>query len=190
MSETDTVSNFKNAKVQTMIKGYLKLIVLKELMQDSLTGYEIMQKLEAIMGKKPSSGTMYPLLKELHEKKFISQKDDDNKKFYKITVKGKRLVERLISEREEMMVRRAAFLDSARGVLSEKEHKELVNAEKRHKSKSQRMEFIMFNHIMPLKGSIMKALSLKREGVEEKVMRIIDDAKTKIDKIASKGDSK
>ncbi len=85
-----------------MFKAHIKLITLKELSKESLSGYDLMKHIECF-GKKPSPGYVYPLLKGLKEKGFISSKEDKRKKVYSITVKGKKLLDDLQKNREYMM---------------------------------------------------------------------------------------
>jgi DNA-binding PadR family transcriptional regulator len=87
-----------------MFKARIKLIVLKELSKDSLSGYDLMKRIECF-GKKPSPGYIYPLLKDLKEKGFISFKKYKRKKVYSITNKGKKLLVNLQKNREDMIKR-------------------------------------------------------------------------------------
>ena len=87
-----------------MFKAHIKLIVLKELCKNNLTGYDLM-KLIGEFGDKPSPGYIYPLLNDLEKKKFISVKKDERKKVYSITKNGMKLLEDLEKNREEMIDR-------------------------------------------------------------------------------------
>jgi len=93
-----------------MIKGYLKILFLKKLKNKDCTGYDFMQSAEKVLGKKPSAGSVYPLLKQLLSEKFIKAREEDRKKIYSITKKGEKLLidltkekKRLISSHQEIM---------------------------------------------------------------------------------------
>lgn len=83
-----------------MIKGFLKIMVLESLRDRSKTGYELMAFIEEKNGKKPSPGSIYPLLKELHQKGFVKVKNEDRKKIYSITVKGRKRIKEIEEERK------------------------------------------------------------------------------------------
>jgi DNA-binding PadR family transcriptional regulator len=55
-----------------------------------MTGAEIALELEKRRGKKPSPGTIYPVLKNMKERKILST---DKKKRYTLTEKGKKSLE-------------------------------------------------------------------------------------------------
>ena len=91
-----------------MFKAHIKLIVLKELSKDSLSGYDLMKSL-AEFGENTSPGYIYPLLNDLEKKGFVSVKEKDRKKIYSITEKGKNMLNDLKENREEMMKKMASM---------------------------------------------------------------------------------
>ncbi|MFW6173546.1 MAG: PadR family transcriptional regulator [Elusimicrobiota bacterium] len=53
-------------------KGKLKMLILHFLREGkALNGYQLMEKIQEITGKKPSTGTIYPLLRKLTQKGYI-----------------------------------------------------------------------------------------------------------------------
>ncbi|MBW3002234.1 PadR family transcriptional regulator [Candidatus Woesearchaeota archaeon] len=72
-----------------MIRGNLKLLVLKALDKKPLSGYALMKFIEEKIGSKPSPGSIYPVLDDLTKQKFVSCKKDGRKKIYSITKEGK-----------------------------------------------------------------------------------------------------
>ena len=67
------------------MQGYLKIFVLRELVKKEMTGYELMKSFEDFTGtKKPSPGTIYPLLNDLMKKGMVTVSAKDNKKIYRI----------------------------------------------------------------------------------------------------------
>ncbi len=71
-------------------KGFLSFLILWLVSRKSMTGAEIASDLEKRKGKKPSPGTIYPVLKNMKEKKLLSI---DENKSYTLTEKGKTSLE-------------------------------------------------------------------------------------------------
>ena len=69
------------------MKGFLSFLLLWSLSKRSMTGVEIALELKKRKGKKPSPGTIYPLLKHMKEGNFISI---DEHKSYTLTENGKK----------------------------------------------------------------------------------------------------
>ena len=67
------------------MKGFLSFLVLWLVNKQKMTGAEISQELEQRRGHRPSPGTIYPVLKDLLNKKLLTV--DKNKK-YSLTKKG------------------------------------------------------------------------------------------------------
>ena len=65
-----------------MIRGHLKIFVLKLLNEESKSGYKLMDEIEEILGKRPSSGSMYPLLENLTSENFVVSKKEGKTKSY------------------------------------------------------------------------------------------------------------
>ena len=72
-----------------MIRGNLKILVLKALDKKPLSGYALMKFIEDKIGTKPSPGSMYPLLDDLKKDSFVVCKKDGRKKIYSLTKAGK-----------------------------------------------------------------------------------------------------
>jgi len=71
-------------------KGFLSFLVLWLVSKESMTGAEIALELEKRKGKKPSPGTIYPVLKHMKEAELLSI--DENKR-YSLTEKGRKNLE-------------------------------------------------------------------------------------------------
>lgn len=91
-----------------MFKAFIKLNVLKELDEVSLSGYDLMKFLGQF-GEKPSPGYIYPLLNDLETKGFISVKQDNRRKIYSLTKKGKKLLDELQKNRQDMLRKMTKF---------------------------------------------------------------------------------
>ncbi len=93
------------------VKGYLRLLILKLLDQSNgITGTEIVEKIDFTTGSKPSYGSVYPILEEFREKKFVDVEKEGRKKKYRLTKKGKEAVTKIVDNKNE-------FLDTLKKVL-------------------------------------------------------------------------
>ncbi|MBI4162250.1 MAG: PadR family transcriptional regulator [Candidatus Aenigmarchaeota archaeon] len=76
--------------MQSMTKYYL----LAALSRQEMHGYHLIQELEKITGKKPSTGQIYPVLKEMQKSGYITMKASSNGKkkikYYKMTKSGEK----------------------------------------------------------------------------------------------------
>src|SRR4030042_4841916 len=71
-------------------KGFLSFLILWLVRKKALTGAEIAMELEKRRGRKPSPGTIYPVLKHLNEENILLI--DENKR-YSLTEKGQKALE-------------------------------------------------------------------------------------------------
>jgi PadR family transcriptional regulator, regulatory protein PadR len=76
------------------MKGFLTYLILWNLNKKSMTGAELAKELENRKGSKPSPGTIYPALKELSEKGFITS---DKDKVYSLTREGRSEIKKACS---------------------------------------------------------------------------------------------
>ncbi|AAK40403.1 PadR family transcriptional regulator [Saccharolobus solfataricus] len=76
---------------QRLKKGALKYLVLESLNERPMRTYEIIKTIEKKFegSYRPSTGSVYPVLKSLVEKNLVEVKVENNKKIYIITEKGK-----------------------------------------------------------------------------------------------------
>ena len=73
-----------------MMSGYLRLIVMKTLLNKKLSGYDLIKQIEKDTGTwKPSFGSIYPLLEKLLKEKLVEVEVQGRKKLYFLTAKGK-----------------------------------------------------------------------------------------------------
>lgn len=76
-----------------MLKGLLKMSMLKIISENKTTGYGIIKKVNELTGEKPSTGSVYPLLKSMIDKGWITGETVDAKTIYEITDSGKKVVQ-------------------------------------------------------------------------------------------------
>jgi DNA-binding PadR family transcriptional regulator len=75
-----------------MLQGLLKMWMLKIISEGEVTGYQIIKKVNELTGTKPSTGSVYPLLKSMQNKGWIMGKKAKGKTTYKISESGKKVV--------------------------------------------------------------------------------------------------
>lgn len=86
-----------------MIRGFLNILVLKELEESPKSGYEMMKHIEERIGTKPSPGSIYPLLEELKKDRLVEFKGDGRSKEYHLTAEGKKRLKQMDEKREECL---------------------------------------------------------------------------------------
>ena len=73
------------------MRGFLSFLVLRLIGKKDMSGECIRQEIKKRKGSKPSSGTIYPVLKSLNESGLINEVDNGDKtKKYALTAKGKK----------------------------------------------------------------------------------------------------
>ena len=109
-----------------MRRGYARLAILVLLHRESLTGYDIMKKIdEKTLGFwRLTAGGVYPILKELEEDNYISGNwmsgGGRRKKIYKLTDNGEKLLTTALQKQQQMAETiRNLFQEFARDIISE-----------------------------------------------------------------------
>lgn len=92
------------------IKGYFKMIILKKLNEKEQTGYDLILSLEELFDRKPSAGSIYPLLNTFLKEGYVTVRQDGRKKIYSITKEGKNALNSILQEKEQLMVKSAELL--------------------------------------------------------------------------------
>lgn len=86
-----------------MIRSHLKIIVLKSLEKKPMTGYDLVKEIHASTHHwKPSFGSIYPLLKDLHKTNLVTVKISGRKKFYSLTIKGKQALKDIFKTKDRI----------------------------------------------------------------------------------------
>ncbi len=76
------------------MRGMLSFQILWLLSKKNMHGEEIAEELEKRRGEKPKPGTLYPALKDLHERGLISGEKHGKTIVYSLTADGKRTVKK------------------------------------------------------------------------------------------------
>lgn len=85
-----------------MVMAMIKMMVLKELTTQERSGYDLMKTI-SILGNKPSPGYMYPLLRDLENRGFVSCMEEKRRKVYSITKEGREFLNNLTKVHEQTM---------------------------------------------------------------------------------------
>lgn len=84
--------------------GCLTIIVMRVLSQAETTGYGLIKNIEKHTAFwKPSTGSIYPILKKLTKKGLIESKEKSGKKIYSLTKEGKRFLQKITKSKEQFM---------------------------------------------------------------------------------------
>ncbi len=105
------------------------MCMLKIISAERVSGYQIIKRVEIMIGEKPSTGSVYPLLKSMQDKGWIVGETSGKKTFYTITDQGKEIVKKhddlkqqiFQKVRESVLLANNAFEDVA-SVFSEDSH--------------------------------------------------------------------
>ena len=104
-----------------MLRGFLKIVVLKAISESPKSGYSLMKYVEDNIGSKPSPGSMYPLLEKLESEKLISVKTKGRAKEYTITAEGKKRLSLIEEKRAECMANVAENMKLMETLTGEKQ---------------------------------------------------------------------
>jgi len=96
---------------QRLKKGALKYLVLECLNEKPMRTYEIIKSIEKKFegSYRPSTGSIYPVLKGLVEKDLVEVKVENGKKIYIITDKGKKELEEIKNKSLKLLGDNAKF---------------------------------------------------------------------------------
>jgi len=155
------------------VRGILKLLILKEHEKADATGYELIQKISAKTSKKPSPGSVYPLLRELTEAGLLNVRVEGKKKIYSLSDRGREVLKET-SEKEKEAIRRKIEVLQTSGIIREDEAQELFQILSSKRSFWFRL-FELRNWTTFL-SLLEKLVERSREEVEE----VIDDAIAKL----------
>ena len=151
-----------------MAKGFLKFVMLRIISEEDATGYQIIKKVADKTGHKPSTGSIYPLLKGMEKDGWILGEKSDDKTYYKITELGKKKITEMPDIKtdyiqkihDSITLAHEAFEDT--GSLNYLVHDEITNI------------------LMPLLIDVGKLLE---EGVEpDKIIKIISKTRKDLSK--------
>lgn len=160
------------------MKGQLKIILLKALQENSgSSGAELARIIENKIGKEPSPGSLYPLLKSLDQKGAIEASKSGKENIYQLTHKGQEAIEGLQDQQKEIMDKVIRSLKTYEFLFEEEEIEDLIEYMERGKScleeipnyfikLEQLKELIMNNEEKLNEDEVNQALAETREKIE------------------------
>lgn len=86
-----------------MATGLLKMLMLHIMIEGEVSGYDLIKKVEAITGEKPSTGSIYPLLKTMEREGWISGRSENGKTYYSLTGAGKGHISQIKEAKHEFI---------------------------------------------------------------------------------------
>lgn len=110
-----------------MAKGMLKLWMLKVISEEAIDGYHIIKKVGELTGKKPSTGSVYPLLKTMQNAGWIKGHETGNKTTYEITEEGKDIIKKHEGMQDHYMQKIHESISLANNVFKDIDHCEFVD---------------------------------------------------------------
>lgn len=109
-----------------MLRGYLRLIVMKNLTNKKLSGYDLIKNIEKHTGTwKPSFGSIYPLLEKLLKEKLVDVEIEGRKKLYFLTSEGKKHLT-IIEKSKNTLVDKMIATWNAFGKITDKRELEFM----------------------------------------------------------------
>jgi DNA-binding PadR family transcriptional regulator len=86
-------SNFLEKLRERVVKNFMDILVLKEIEEHQLSGYDVIGLVHRRFGALLSSGTVYSMLYSLEREGLIQGVPDQRKRVYVLTEKGKQNIE-------------------------------------------------------------------------------------------------
>ena len=157
-----------------MMRGHLKIIVLKSLAESPLSGYGLMKTIREKIGFwKVSAGSIYPLLKQLKSASLISVRSKGTSKVYTITAKGRIVLSQVVDQRQDNLDEMISHLKVFDCLGSKSDMSIVADVLRRSSGKD-----IPFAELQPemheFHSALMKLLSLKLPaGKTQKLKRIL-----------------
>jgi DNA-binding PadR family transcriptional regulator len=141
---------------QRLKKGALKYLVLECLAEKPMRVYEIIKAIENKFEGfyRPSTGSIYPILKTLIDDELISVNIENGKKIYSITEKGKKIYEEMKNKKYKIFGDNASFIMP---ILQELLQMAFYFHENRSKIDERTSELII-NHLKDCKEQIRKLI--------------------------------
>lgn len=166
-----------------MAKGHLKITVLNVLVRGPQNGYSLMKELEEILGRRPSPGSIYPILKDLSDQKLVTAKEEGKKKNYTITQKGNSAARDISKKKKEFIEQikeNMKMFECICGKENIKYDKEIINRLERTDLPFGALTEDLYNMRRTLVKLTSNRLSKEKE---DKAIKIIEDTNSKLKKL-------
>jgi len=87
---------------ERIIKNFMDIIIMTELRNSSLSGYDVISYIHNKFNLLVSSGTVYSLLYSLERNGLVEGIWDERKRVYKLTEKGEKTINTLLSANDKI----------------------------------------------------------------------------------------
>jgi DNA-binding PadR family transcriptional regulator len=87
---------------ERIIKNFMDIIIMTELRNGSLSGYDVISYIHNKFNLLVSSGTVYSLLYSLERSGLVEGTWDERKRVYKLTEKGEKTIDTLLSASDKI----------------------------------------------------------------------------------------
>ncbi len=87
---------------ERIIKNFMDIIIMTELQNGSLSGYDVISYIHNKFNLLVSSGTVYSLLYSLERSGLVEGIWDERKRVYKLTEKGEKTINTLLSANDKI----------------------------------------------------------------------------------------
>jgi len=87
---------------ERIIKNFMDIIIMTELRNGSLSGYDVISYIHNKFNLLVSSGTVYSLLYSLERNGLVEGVWEERKRVYKLTEKGEKTIETLLSASDKI----------------------------------------------------------------------------------------
>lgn len=87
---------------ERIIKNFMDIIIMTELRNGSLSGYDVISYIHNKFNLLVSSGTVYSLLYSLERNGLVEGTWDERKRVYKLTEKGEKTISTLLSANDKI----------------------------------------------------------------------------------------
>lgn len=89
---------------ERIIKSFMDIIIMAELLKGPLTGYDVISYIHNKFNLLVSSGTVYSLMYSLERNGLVEGSWDERKRTYKLTDKGKKTIETILSANNKIKI--------------------------------------------------------------------------------------
>ena len=87
---------------ERITKNFMGIIIITELRNGSLSGYDVISYIHNKFNRFVSSGTVYSLLYSLERNGLVEGVLDERKRVYKLTEKGEKTIDTLLSASDKI----------------------------------------------------------------------------------------
>jgi DNA-binding PadR family transcriptional regulator len=170
---------YRYADSDIMATGILKMMMLHIMKDGEASGYDIIKRVELITGKKPSTGSIYPLLKKMEREGWISGRLGDGKTYYSLTEIGREHLALIKEAKHDFITKLHRSIALASETFDDTDVRDLMNdMHDLHRGmrvpKKEQMELLV-----PLIHQVADLLEtdIDREKIKSVLLRAVDELK-------------